>query len=769
MSQKKVNRKLSCIFSTDVVGYSRLMEEDETSTVRYLEENKKLISKLIEEYAGRVVDSPGDNLLAEFGSAVKAVECAVEVQEKLKIKNDELEENKRMQFRIGINIGDVIEEDGRLYGSGVNIAARLEGLARPGEIYVSRNVFDQVKIGLSLGYEYLGEHDVKNLSEPVRVYRVLTEDEYAGEVIGEKKIIRGILQKIFGIQGSSVNKPARFYSAIMILILITVTGLFSQRSCQQPISELPSRIVMSILPFRPPDLTGALKDLARGLKTYLNCRLTECASQYPLQIITLEDRIESNIDTDQGAIREFGVNLLLAPTLEKISEKMVRISYLLIDAKTQEALRSYIFTDLMDNRYDLEDELFASVLRNLGVDILPEEESSTAARETQEPDAYEYFRNAVSYLEEYQKSENVQTAIELLQYALEKDPKYAIAHATLGEARWRLYTYKEEPELLDEALSDCYRALAQDSNLARGYCCLGTVFNGKGEYEKAVGEFQRAIKLDLTGDEAIQGLGMAYKELEKFDEAEETYRKAIKMKPEYWVGYNNLGSLYYEMGHYNEAAENFIKMTKLVPDHHYGYSNLGGAYIGEGRYSDAIPVLERSIEIRKTEKALSNLGTAYFYQGRFSEAAEAYEKAKEFNKKHCIIWGNLGDALYADPANREGAGEAYQEALKLAYKKLEVNPRNLMLLSFMAYYHAMVDEREEAQDFVKQVLAVDPQNPAILFNLALTYYKLGDTDQTLYWLKKALEARWSKEIIYSTPLLESLRNSQEFKELIKDY
>ena len=126
MSKDRTKRKLTAILSTDVVGYSRLMEENESSTVRHLEENKNLISKLIEDYNGRVIDSPGDNMLAEFGSAVMAVDCAVKIQKELKIKNAELVENRRMLFRIGINLGDVIEEEGRLYGNGVNIAARLE-------------------------------------------------------------------------------------------------------------------------------------------------------------------------------------------------------------------------------------------------------------------------------------------------------------------------------------------------------------------------------------------------------------------------------------------------------------------------------------------------------------------------------------------------------------------------------------------------------------------------------------------------------------------
>ncbi|MFC1495059.1 adenylate/guanylate cyclase domain-containing protein [Thermodesulfobacteriota bacterium] len=137
----------------------------------------------MEEYNGRVVDSPGDNLLAEFSSAVKAVDCAAKIQKELKIKNAELLENRRMQFRIGINLGDVIEENGSLYGSGVNIAARIEELAQPGGIFMSRNAYDQVKIKLDLGYEYLGEHNVKNISDPVSIYRVLTGTEATEKVV----------------------------------------------------------------------------------------------------------------------------------------------------------------------------------------------------------------------------------------------------------------------------------------------------------------------------------------------------------------------------------------------------------------------------------------------------------------------------------------------------------------------------------------------------------------------------------------------------------
>lgn len=162
MDQDSTKRKLSGILSADVVGYSHLMEEDEAWTIKSLEENKRLMGELIEEYEGRVIDALGDNLLAEFNSMINAVECAVKIQQELKKKNDNLIESRRMHFRIGVNLGDVIEEDGRIYGSGVNIAARLEALTEPGGICISRRTYDHVKTRLDLGYEYLGEHNVKN-------------------------------------------------------------------------------------------------------------------------------------------------------------------------------------------------------------------------------------------------------------------------------------------------------------------------------------------------------------------------------------------------------------------------------------------------------------------------------------------------------------------------------------------------------------------------------------------------------------------------------
>src|SRR4030067_893797 len=187
MTTQEVKRKLTAILSADVKGFSRLMGEDEKGTVRTLNAYKEVMANLIQQHRGRVVDAPGDNVLADFASVVDAVECAAEIQKELKTRNAELPENRRMEFRIGVNLGDVIEDGEQILGDGVNIAARLESLSEAGGICISGTAFDQVGYKLNLGYKYLGEQTVKNILERVRVYRVLMEPEAAGQAVGEKK------------------------------------------------------------------------------------------------------------------------------------------------------------------------------------------------------------------------------------------------------------------------------------------------------------------------------------------------------------------------------------------------------------------------------------------------------------------------------------------------------------------------------------------------------------------------------------------------------
>ena len=240
MTTQEVKRKLTAILSAYVKGYSRLMGEDEEATVRTLNAYKEVMTNLIQQYRGRVVVAPGDNLLAEFASVVDAVRCAVEIQKELKTRNAVLPENRRMEFRIGVNLGDVIEDGEQILGDGVNIASRLESLSEAGGICISGTAFDQVKNKVNLGYKYLGEQTVKNILEPVRVYQILLEPETTGKVISEKKS-----------EPRRWQKPALALVGVVILLIAAVV-IWKYYTPPTPKMEIASKDKMAFpLPDKP--------------------------------------------------------------------------------------------------------------------------------------------------------------------------------------------------------------------------------------------------------------------------------------------------------------------------------------------------------------------------------------------------------------------------------------------------------------------------------------------------------------------------------------
>ena len=246
MATEGFKRRLTAILSADVEGYSRLMREDEEATVRTITTYRTAMTHLIEQYRGRVVDSPGDNILAEFTSVVDAVNCGVEIQRELAERNTELPENRRMQFRIGINLGDVLEEGKRIYGDGVNIAARMESLAEAGEICISGTVHDAIENKIGLEYEDLGEHQVKNIDKPVRAYRVLSYPGAAAHRVVKAKKAVGKTWR---------NAIAAIVAVLVVGAAVAVWHFYLQAPQTEPVPKkdmainLPEKSSIAVLPF----------------------------------------------------------------------------------------------------------------------------------------------------------------------------------------------------------------------------------------------------------------------------------------------------------------------------------------------------------------------------------------------------------------------------------------------------------------------------------------------------------------------------------------
>jgi len=293
------------------------------------------------------------------------------------------------------------------------------------------------------------------------------------------------------------------------------------------------------------------------------------------------------------------------------------------------------------------------------------------------------------------------------------------------------------------------------------------VYRDRGDYEKAIAQFEKAAALDPVNDDTFRGLAEVYRKLNRPAEAEATYRKAIELRPQYWAGYSWLGAFYREEGRYEDAARMFQEVVTLAPDNFRGYSNLGAMYVVQGKYPQAIALLEKSIAIRPTVEVYDNLGTAYFYMRKFDGAAASYEEGLKFNRTSWLTWGNLGDAYSQVPGKRDKAVEAYREAIRLTDEELRINPRDGRIWSFKAEYLAMTENKPEALAALQKAEAFAPDNAGVLFNGALVHNHFGETTPTIKWLQRALAAGLPVNVINSTPDLDHLHSNPAFQAILR--
>jgi adenylate cyclase len=419
-------RKLTAIFYADVKGYSRLMRNDEAGTVETLKHFRGIMADLIRQHSGKVVDASGDSLLAEFASVVDAVRCAVVVQQALKLKNAELSESRQMLFRIGINLGDVVVEGERIYGDGINIAARIESLAEPGGLSISRSAYDQVKHRLPLSFEYTGEQMVKNIEEPVRVYRVNLALPAANQVDGDTSAGKSKRRPILV---AALAAAVFFVAALLYLLENRTESVKDNTSEGQPSHLTSGKPSIAVLPFK--NLSGDPQQeyFSDGMT---NDIITDLSKFHDLLVIasnTVFTFKGKNVKV-QDVGRQLGVRYVLEGSVQKAADQ-VRINVQLIDSETE--------THLWADRFDRS--------ARLAVKIDSVERQRVLRKEAKNFEVYDYVLRGRDYLSRRTRSDNIQ-ARRLFKKALEYDPSFASAYALLGRAYMDSVTngYTEFPD-----------------------------------------------------------------------------------------------------------------------------------------------------------------------------------------------------------------------------------------------------------------------------------------------------------------------------------
>jgi adenylate cyclase len=503
MDTEGFKRKLTAILSTDVEGYSRLMGEDEEATVRTLTTYREMMAKVIQKHEGRVVDSPGDNVLAEFASVVAAVRCAVEVQEELRVQNAELPENRRMQFRIGINLGDVIQEGERIYGDGVNIAARIEGLADGGGICISRTVYDQVKNKLSLGYKYMGEHTVKNIAEPVRVYRVLMEPD-----IGIPKITKAF---------KFPDKPS-----IAVLPFLNMSGDPEQEYFSDGITE---------------EIITGLSNISHLFVIARNSTFTY--KEKPVKV--------------QQVAEELGISYVLEGSVRKAGNR-IRITAQLVDAITGHHLWAERYDRDLKDIFAIQDEITMKIVTALQVELTEGEQARLYGKGTENLEAYTKFLRAQKYFYKGDFSLSRQMAKE----AVELDENYPAPYVLLAWTHWfeaRLGWGESSAESLKQAYSTSQKALTMDDTIPGVHAIIGGIHLYQRQHELAIAEGARAVALGPNNADVHAMMGHILRFAGSFEEAIDMTKKAVRLHPNYPSFYlMELAMCHYYLGKYEEAV-----------------------------------------------------------------------------------------------------------------------------------------------------------------------------------------------------------------------
>jgi len=589
VSEEGVERRLTTILAADVVGYSRLMAADEAGTLASLKAiRRELAEPKTAEHHGRVVKLMGDGTLMEFGSVVDAVRFAVDLQQAMAARNAKVPDDRRITYRIGINIGDIIVEGDDIYGDGVNVAARLEALAEPGGICASRTVFDHVKGKVEVDFEDLGAQELKNIPEPVRVYRVLM-----GPGAGNAKPLT-FARKL------SLRRPVLAASFAFILLggLVIWNWLGPSVPDQVGLGGVVKPSI-AVLPFA--NLNEDLKDdyFSAGITNDIIIDLSKFEN-----LMVIASNSTSGI-TDKAVkvkdvSRKFGVRYVLMGSVMK-RDGRVRINTQLIDGETGQILGTERYDESTDNIWGIEDKIIGRIVSTLAVRITEIEQQLVLAKPTKNFEAYEYTLKGQALLERQSRSENFE-ARKLFRRAIELDPNYATAYSGQG---WTYY----------EAVQWGWTGSPQQA------------------VQKAYDLSQKALSLQATDISGRRLLASIYGLRRQHDLALIESERLIAINPNDAGGFAQQGRALTWLGRPDGAILALERSLRLDPDMKADFVwQLGLAYYLKERYADSVGVLERNIG-RKTDPFWDYLLLAAVYgqMGRMEEAARVAKVVRQID------------------------------------------------------------------------------------------------------------------------------------------
>ncbi|MDX1548577.1 MAG: tetratricopeptide repeat protein, partial [Rhodothermales bacterium] len=535
--------------------------------------------------------------------------------------------------------------------------------------------------------------------------------------------------------------------------------------------SIPDHRFLAVLPFDNVGNVAENQAFIDGLVYTVTSTLTEMEQfQDALSVVPARDVLEAGRLSTRAAAERFGVNLVLAGSVQR-SERGVRIHLQLVDPARERVLASRQLDEPALDIAALQDDVVFELADLLEVEMNPAAERALTAGRTAVPVAFDFYTQALGYLQRFEDETNLDAAISLFGLAIKEDSSYALAYAGLGEAYLHRYQASNAAGDVEAALRNGERAVALGDDLAPVHVALGRIYFETGRYDRAELEYLRALVLEPKNAAAHHALGAVYARLGKDDDAEASYQQAIALKPDYWLYHNDLGQFYHRLGRHREALPKFKDVIALQPGNPWGYNNVGAQYARLGRTEEAITWYQKAATInphaqRATAFANYNLGGIYYGRDDFAEAARRFEQVVAYFGTDRDAWENLGDAYHwgGDPA---AARAPWQRAVALARERLAVNQADPGALGALAEDYARLGEADSARAAIERLLALDEPSTASLVSVAKAYEILGRRDDALTYLAAALDRGYAPVILDASAWLDALRQDPRYQQLVR--
>ncbi len=752
----KDSRIIVAILAADVVEYSRLMTADEAGTLATLHARRAIFDAQVAEFGGRVFGSVGDSLMAEFPSAVNAVAAALSIQSQVDSENATLPPARRMALRAGVTLGDVIREDGGVFGDAVNVAARLQALAKPGGVVISGGVHDQVRGKLQARYVDSGQRQVKNIREPVRAYEV-----HPPSPPGPRARIAAALAPF---ASRRVLRMAAIGAAVGVALAL---GLF-WREIPLPATGRNLGAVLEADPAVPPpnslavlpfiNMTGdAANDyLGDGLADELLHRLSRvpglrvAARSSAFAFRGKDDDVREIADT-------LGVSYVVEGSIRR-QGNVVRVNAALVDRATGANRWSDTY-ETSGDYFAIEDKIGTRVLAALEevLGIRPAAAAAAAEPRASGIAAYDLYLQGLSYLRQPKSARTLDAAEQLFQRALASQPAFARAQAGLCETRVERYLLERVPAHVAAAEEACARAQALDPKAFEVDEAFGSLRLVTGDAAEAEAAYRRALATVPESPDALIGLAAAQADRGMPVEAEQTLQKAIAAQPRYVASHTEYGSLLFRQGRARDAIAPFQRAALLEPDNAGAFNNLGAAYLYAGEFDQAAAAFSSSLALEPRRSTYSNIGIGLYYRGKFDEAADMFRKATELAPADHRVWGNLADALHFGGKAAEAA-KAYARAFELAEGELAVNPKSAINQAQTAYYAVRLRNGDRARQCIESALGAGSDDNEVQFYVGLAELGLGDKAAAAEHVLRARELGYPEAFLRSAPELGPIRN-----------